>query len=158
VAYTIEYNNKSSSAAEKIDLLSLLRGFSQGDGVAEKKYLNNFDNLESLNHLLTLTLLKLVAENINLLGLRQGPLKGIDVVNMYWVLSFRSRQAHFSSLLRNKKKSNKKGDVGDKHYSIPFSLVDTANKRSKRIFDYLTKFWHDNSKSNIEIRSFLILF
>jgi hypothetical protein len=83
-----------------IDLLSVLRGFSQGAGVACKDNLNYKGNF-TMESPVSRTILQLSIENLNKLGINDGPLQCMNLFKMYWVLNYRVKNmpSTFSSLL-----------------------------------------------------------
>lgn len=84
-------NEKSENNGDKhIDLLSVLRGFSQGAGIACKDSLNYKGNF-TMESPVSRTILKLSIENLNKLGMNEGPLQSMDLFKMYWVLNYRIR-------------------------------------------------------------------
>jgi hypothetical protein len=76
---------------EPMDLLSVLRGFSQGAGVASQDESNYTSGGVHEYSPLSAVVLQLLVANMQLAGMREGPLQCMDLLKTYWVLSHRIR-------------------------------------------------------------------
>lgn len=94
-------------SSNRLDLLSVLRGFSQGAGIVSKTKYSSQDGLKVVSSPVSKVILSLTVKHMELAGLREGPLHCMDLFKMYWVLAHRLRHMSGGAMEAN---SNRRAD------------------------------------------------
>lgn len=118
---------------QAVDVLSLIRALSQGDGVAES--LRGQRLFRQPGPQVTLTLLNLLVQHIGSSRgiLWSGPLSYMDLCNAYWVLAFRCRFAHLQL-------------HDSRHDAATVAAFREVDRSTLNIYEQVLGFFNDETK------------
>eukprot|EP01035_Chromulina_nebulosa_P026488 gene26488-34684_t len=142
--------NEDMSFPKSIDVLSLIRGLSQGDHKVEDNSAEH--SARVVQPQVTLLLLNILMQHASVGTF--GPLKMMDLCSAHWVMAYRSRFAHLQlyneapqSQVSSRKRIKYSADFAG---GIPVHILNEVDSSTQLAYEKLIGFLQDKEKISLE--------